>query len=116
MSTACVLFFSGRCITTLLSGFAVAQPPLYLKTRQIHAEGSGPVDEFDPRLYGRGHVTDSNQPPSAEQVAELKRRGIRVLQDAPENGLLVSVEQRRDLPDSTFAMQLPFSRRTRSAR
>jgi Matrixin len=34
-----------------------------------------------------------NELPSAETIAELKRRGIAVVQDVPENGLLVTVDR-----------------------
>jgi hypothetical protein len=86
-------------LTTLLGGFAIAQPSLHLKTREIHPGGSGPVDEIpSSRPYGNRHLLlQFSQPPSIEQVAELKRRGLRVLEDAPENGLLVSAEQRVSL-------------------
>jgi len=86
-------------LTTFLSGVAIAQPALHLKTRQIATEGWVPVEEAaSPRQYGRGHLLlQFNQPPSTEQIAELKRRGLNVLQDVPENGLLVSLEQRSSL-------------------
>ena len=86
-------------LTTFLTGFAVAQPSLHLKTRQIPTDAAASVDEISsPRLYGRGHVLlQFSQPPSADQIAELKRRGVNVLQDVPENGLLVAVEQRAKL-------------------
>jgi len=48
-----------------------------------------------PRAPGRGHllVQFVNQP-TAGQIAELKRRGVDVLQDVPENGMLVSLDRR----------------------
>jgi hypothetical protein len=47
-----------------------------------------------PRMRGRGHllVQFVNQP-TAEQIVELKRRGVDVLQDVPENGLVVSLDR-----------------------
>jgi hypothetical protein len=47
-----------------------------------------------PRAPGRGHllVQFVNQP-TAEQITELRRRGVDVLQDVRENGLLVSLER-----------------------
>ena len=78
------------------SGFAVAQPALILKTRRIETESRRPVNEVaSPTTVGRGHVLlQFNDPPTAQTVAELTRRGVTVLQDVPENGLLVSVERR----------------------
>jgi hypothetical protein len=92
-----------RCLfgIVLTSAFAWGQPGLHFKTRDIDTHGSGPVTEMNsPRTPGRGHllVQFVNQP-SAEQIAELKRRGVDVLQDVPENGLLVSLERSVNVAD-----------------
>ncbi|MGD1092727.1 MAG: matrixin family metalloprotease [Bryobacteraceae bacterium] len=85
--------------TILTSGFAFAQPPLILKTRQIDTTMSQPVMEIrSPHAQGRGHLLlQFNEAPSAEVLADLKFRGVSVLQDVPQNGLLVSLEGRADL-------------------
>lgn len=77
------------------SGLAVAQPYLNLKTRRIDTSAAEPVTEIRPRALGRRHLLlQFNQPPTPETVAELKRRGVSVLGDVPDNGLLVSVDRR----------------------
>lgn len=91
-----------------ISGLAVAQPSsnpqpssnlqpsLNLKTRRIDTSGARPVAELaSPRAPGRGHLLlQFDAPPAAGTVAELKRRGVTVLSDVPDNGLLVSLEGR----------------------
>ena len=77
----------------ILSGVAFAQTSLKLKTHQIvtdprqtvlEAEGSGPG--------GSGHLLlQFGRQPSARRIAELASRGVTVLADVPENGLMVSV-------------------------
>lgn len=77
----------------LLCGAAFGQSSLRLKTHSIatdpaqvvsEAEGSGPA--------GNGHLLmQFGRPPSAARVAELSARGVTVLADVPDNGLLVSV-------------------------
>lgn len=77
----------------LLCGSAFGQSSLRLKTHSIatdpaqvvsEAEGSGPA--------GNGHLLmQFGRPPSAARVAELSARGVTVLADVPDNGLLVSV-------------------------
>ena len=76
-------------IALLTSGFAFAQPVLHLKTRQIETgPASAAAEASSPRPFGRGHLLiQFQQPPSAETVAELEQRGVRVLADVPENGL-----------------------------
>ncbi len=85
----------GILLGALLPPFAWGQPALHFKTRDIDTRGFGPVVEMNsPRTPGRGHllVQFVNQP-TGEQIAELKRRGVDVLQDVPENGLVVSLER-----------------------
>jgi hypothetical protein len=75
-----------------ISGFAAAQPPLKFKTREIVARTAS-VSELTVAA-GHGHLLlQLENAPTAAQVNELKRRGIAVLQDVPENGLLVYVDR-----------------------
>jgi len=66
---------------------------LKFKTREILAPGA-PIEELSP-AGGRGHLLlQFEGAPGPVRVAELKRRGVAVLQDVPENGLLVFVDGR----------------------
>ena len=83
-------------ITALFTGFAIAQPTLNLKTRRIETASNRPVNEINsPNPAGSGHLLlQFDAPPTAQTVAELTLRGVTVLQDVPENGLLVTVVRR----------------------
>ena len=72
---------------------------LTLKTRRIDTSASRPVTEIgDPGGFARRHLLiQFNEPPTADIVAALTRRGISVLGDVPENGLLVSIGRRVSL-------------------
>ena len=71
-----------------------AQPPLRFKTRQIET-GSGRMLTEIRHASGSGHlVVQFETQPTAVTVEQLKRRGVAVLQDVPENGLLVFVSGR----------------------
>jgi hypothetical protein len=91
----------------LASGLAVAQsssnvqPSLILKTHRIDTSNAGPVSEIaSPQAFGRGHLLlQFDAPPAAATVAELKQRGVTVLSDVPDNGLLVSLERRVPVHD-----------------
>ena len=92
--------FARTTFAIILSGFAasslgLAQPPLRFKTRQIDTSAAAPVREIQSAaILGRQHLLlQFETQPSAETVAELALRGVNVLQDVPENGLLVSVER-----------------------
>ena len=69
---------------------------LRFKTRQIDTSAAGPVGEIPRiRILERQHLLlQFEAQPSAETVAELTHRGVDVLQDVPEKGLLVSVGSR----------------------
>jgi Matrixin len=77
----------------LISGVASAQTSLILKNRKVstdpaqlvlEAQGSG--------ASGGGHLLlQFNRSPTAGQVTELSSRGVNILADVPEDGLLVSV-------------------------
>src|ERR1041385_3339595 len=89
-------------VTLVASESAFSQHFLKLKTRRIDTSAGRPVTEINsPRAFLRGHLLlQFGGSVSPDIVAELKRRGIAVLQDVPENGLLVSVDRRvfvRDL-------------------
>ena len=82
-------------ILLLAPGIALPQGMLRLKTRVIETDPSASVAELaSPNPSGRGHlVMQFRERPTAETVAALERRGIRVLGDVPDNGLLVSVDR-----------------------
>ncbi len=85
----------------LTSGLAVVQPYLNLKTRRIDTSNARPVTEIaSPRVFGRGHLLlQFDAPPAAGTVTELKQRGVTVLSDVPDNGLLISLERRVSVRD-----------------
>jgi hypothetical protein len=88
-------FMRRELIALLLSAFASGQPVLRLKSREIVTHSGAPVAELRSHgPVGRGHILiQFEQPPSPATVAELKRRGVTVLSDVPENGLLVSLDR-----------------------
>jgi len=79
------------------------QPELHFKTRLLNTSStrSGPssIDETDsPLPSGRGHlVLQFDSPTTPALTAELAARGVRILGDVPENGLLVSLDRRVNL-------------------
>jgi hypothetical protein len=83
------------------SSLGLSQQPLRFKTRQIDTSAAEPVREIrSAATLGRQHlVLQFETPPSASIVAELASRGANVLQDVPENGLLVSVKQKVPVQD-----------------
>ncbi len=100
MREECVFSIGGCLLGVILaSGSALAQPSLNLKTRQIDTRTSTPLTEIQSPLgRNREHLLlQLNQAPSAETIGQLRLRGVNVLQDVPENGLLVSVGHRVDL-------------------
>jgi hypothetical protein len=100
-------------IALFLAAFASAQPALQFKTRRIEARSTAPVTEIHtPWLSHRGHVLlQFENQPSAETLAELKRRGVSVLSDVPENGLLVSLEGRVAVHDLGVRFAAPIAPR-----
>lgn len=77
----------------LISGVATAQTSLILKSRKIHTDPAQVVTEAQGSSpSGSGHLLmQFHRPPTAGQVSELAARGVAVLADVPEDGLLVSV-------------------------
>jgi hypothetical protein len=113
-----VLIRPSLVIALVTSGFAFAQPVLHLKTRQIETDpASAGAEAFSPRPFARGHLLiQFEQPPTPDTVAELEQRGIRVLADIPENGLLISLDRRIALGTWACATWRPFGLPARSAR
>ena len=105
-----ILIRRSLLIALLASRFAFAQPAIHLKTRQIETGPASAAGETSsPRLFGRGHLlVQFQEPPSAETVAELKQRGVRVLADVPENGLLISLDRRVRLGDLGVRYMAPI--------
>src|SRR5579862_4472101 len=91
--------FRGILMALTLGAVATAQPVLHLKTRNIRPDRSAFLDVVNsPVRNGRGHlVLQYEQPPDAATSAALAARGVMVLSDIPENGLLVSLAGRADV-------------------
>jgi len=77
----------------LISGVAAAQTSLILKTRRIRTDPAQVVTGAQgSSASGSGHlIMQFHRPPTGVQVSELTARGVNVLADVPEDGLLVSV-------------------------
>ncbi len=72
----------------LISGAAFAQTSLILKTHRIQTDPTQVVMETS----ASGHLLlQFDRVPSAQHIAALTARGVSVLADVPENGVLVSV-------------------------
>lgn len=101
----------------LLLGWSIAfaQGPLRLKTRSIDtksAPGASALAESQ-TMNGwgnsRGHLLlQFDTPPTAETVSELRRRGVAVLADVPDNGLLVAIGRRTSLRGLNVHFQTPL--------
>jgi hypothetical protein len=86
----------------ILSSFVAissAQSVIHLKTRNIETNPSASVDEItSPNPRGAGHLLlQFGERPTAAMVRALERRGVKVLGDVPDNGLLVSVDRRTNI-------------------
>jgi hypothetical protein len=86
----------------ILSSFAAlssAQSVIHLKTRNIETDPSATVEEIaSPNPTGPGHLLlQFGEHPTAAVVRALERRGVKVLGDVPDNGLLVSVDRRTNI-------------------
>lgn len=77
----------------LLSGVVSAQTSLILKTRRVITDPTQVVIETQgSSSAGSGHLLmQFGRTPSAQRISELTARGVTVLADVPEDGLLVSV-------------------------
>jgi hypothetical protein len=82
-----------------IAGFAFAQPTLKFKTREIATGGAMRVSELSHASI-RGHLLlQFENAPTSTQLNELTRRGVSVLGDVPDNGLLVFVDRRVPVAD-----------------
>ena len=78
-------------ISCLFGAVSSGQSLIHLKTGDIETDQAQIISEID---AGAGHLLlQFRERPTAATVRSLKRRGIRVLGDVPDNGLLVSVER-----------------------
>src|SRR5579862_3877926 len=85
-----------KCLLLVLSaGLVVAQPVLRLKVHPDQTEGD-PTNATDRRAIRRATATGPQHiivqfdtPPSAAVLAALRARGATILQDVPDNGVLV---------------------------
>ncbi len=77
----------------LLSGVAWAQTSLILKTHRIKTDAAQVVLEAQGSSNsGSGHLLiQFDRPPTAQHISTLTARGVTVLADVPEDGVLVSV-------------------------
>jgi len=73
-----------------------AQSVIHLKTRNIETNPSASVEEIaSPNPTGPGHLLlQFDKRPTPTMVRALERRGVKVLGDVPDNGLLVSLDRR----------------------
>ena len=88
--------FTRLCyIFLLVATFAGAESELHLKTRRLEAAGGWqlyPPQPLKRKVQGRSHViVRFAETPRPEQIQELERRGVRILQYVPDSALMVSV-------------------------
>lgn len=86
-------------VLSLFAAFSSAQSVIHLKTRNIETDPSASVAEIaSPDPTGTGHLLlQFGKRPTAAMVRALERRGVKVLGDVPDNGLLVSVDRRTNI-------------------
>lgn len=77
----------------IVAGIASAQTSLILKTHRIETDAAQAVQEArGSSVSGGGHLLiQFNRTPTAQHIAALTARGVTVLADVPEDGVLVSV-------------------------
>ena len=94
-----IFLFPFLCV--LFPILCFGQPALHFKTGDIATQSAGKVSEIQsPAPSGRGHLlVQFDVTPSPDTVGSLKRRGVDVLQDVPENGLLISLGRRVNVED-----------------
>jgi hypothetical protein len=94
-----VSVFRYSLLAALLAGISSAQSVIHLKTGDIETNPDAAVAEISSPAPGvPGHLLlQFRQHPTAATVRALRRRGIRVLGDVPENGLLVAIEHRANI-------------------
>ncbi|MFN7998738.1 MAG: matrixin family metalloprotease [Bryobacteraceae bacterium] len=70
-----------------------AAGPIHLKTRDLTAAGYSAVQSLHAGEREPGHLlVQFVQPPRAEDLRELQRRGIRVVGAAPDGGITISMD------------------------
>ncbi len=81
-------------LAALVAGISSAQSVIHLKTGDIETNPDATVAEISSPAPGvPGHMLlQFRQHPSAATVRALQRRGVRVLGDVPDHGLLVAIE------------------------
>src|SRR5579872_2181595 len=86
-------------LAALLCGISSAQSVIHLKTGDIETDPNAAVTEISsPNPGVPGHLLlQFRQHPTAATVRALRRRGIQVLGDVPDNGLLVVIEHPADI-------------------
>src|SRR6202163_3928361 len=89
-----VSVFRYSLLAALLGGISSAQSVIHLKTGDIETNSDAAVAEISSSAPGvPGHLLlQFRQHPSAATVRALRRRGIRVLGDVPDNSLLVALD------------------------
>ncbi|MEQ1946557.1 MAG: matrixin family metalloprotease [Bryobacteraceae bacterium] len=103
--------------SALLPGLASAQHALQFKTRRFtppapQSTGREVSDVDSPVAAGRGHlILGFDSRPTRALATELEARGVHVLGDVPENGLLVSLERRANLRGLGVVSQLSLDPR-----
>jgi len=89
---AVIRYFVVYCLLVAASS---AQSVIHLKTRDIETDQAQIISEID---AGAGHLLLLfREHPTAATVRVLQRRGIKVLGDVPDNGLLVSIARRTNV-------------------
>src|ERR1051325_1980143 len=89
-----LLVFRYFLVATLLAGLCSAQSAIHLKTGDIQTDPDAVVTEItNPAADGAGHLLlQFREHPTRATIRALRRRGVHVLGDVPDNGLLVSLE------------------------
>jgi hypothetical protein len=95
-----------RCfIPVLFAAIACAQPALRFKVPDSDSQ----IELETPVSSGRRHlVIQFEQHPGERQSAELRARGARVLQDIPDNGVLISADRSLDLAGLAVVRAAPL--------
>src|SRR5947199_5080534 len=86
--------FRYSLISMLLACICSAQSVIHLKAGDIRTDPDAVVTEItNPAGDGPGHlILQFREHPTRATIRALRRRGIHVLGDVPDNGLLVSLE------------------------
>lgn len=106
------LFPRFAILILIATGLAAAQPSLNFKTRRVDTSSAIPAHELNARHAGRQHlIVQFDHAPSPGDIAELKQRGVSVLSDVPENGLIISVARRVPVGDLGIRFAAPVEPR-----